>query len=195
MNVAKSVFFGLFLVVITQLEARVKKEHLFLNLNYDNLFYFSPEPEIDVLGENLDEALKARRLPKLIRNNSFVTGTVGNINNNISSFSLLLDTSEDLFVKDMSLQIKLFPHLEYTKVLRSFHKELQTILRISRRVNPLPGVAYRLFVRNPALPLLDVNTYYGIQNDLGTIPAFEDRRLRELKFTRNSFGLGFVMFN
>lgn len=140
----------------------------------------------------MQAALTAKKLPQATSANIFqLTKTIRNQSNNLTSITLILDSSSDLFVSQLSTQLRLFPNLDYTRFLKRIDRSLKNYLQVATNMNPLPGVAYQVIIRNPALPFLRPEALYQLKEDLGTIPAFEDERLKNIKISRNSVGLGF----
>ena len=181
-------FFLLTLISLTP-EAIAKE-----NFNYirEGSVFFDHPSHLRIIRKNLKLAVTVQRLPqKSAANIRLLTKTLTNQSNNLNSVTLILDSSGDLFVSQLSTQLRLFPNLDYTRFLKGIDRRLKNSLQIATKLNPLPGVAYRVIIRNPALPFLRPEALYQLKDDLGTIPAFEDERLKNIKVSRNSVGVGF----
>lgn len=182
-------YFFLFLVIALLKGAIAKGNYTY---NRESSVDLDQPDQLRTVRQNLRDALTAKELPQATSANILqLTKTLRNQSNNLNSITLILDSSGDLFVSQLSTQLRLFPNLDYTRFLKRVDRSLKNYLQIATNLNPLPGVAYQIIIRNPALPFLRQDALYQLKDDLGTIPAFEDERLKNIKISRNSVGLGF----
>ena len=185
---AQSIFF--FFLVIALLKGAIAKSNY--TYNRESSVDLDQPDQLRTVRQNLQDALTAKELPQATSANILqLTKTIRNQSNNLNSITLILDSSGDLFVSQLSTQLRLFPNLDYTRFLKRVDRSLKNYLQIATDLNPLPGVAYQVIIRNPALPFLRQDALYQLKDDLGTVPAFEDERLKNIKVSRNSVGLGF----